>query len=259
MVGELKVAGMPHWTAMPRMAALPPERAAQVRALVASGAAEYRERRMSPAEAWDAATKAAKLERVSPAFAPMILGRELAHAGTVGDKLTVTVRDAETGERYTVAAIIDGKPLPRGAKVHVWINPMDCGKAYVCDVQGRFLGVAKVQMAVRADADADVPELQEQLGMRSAALADAKAKLDPLVRARLKERNEAAAANLAALGVEDPVERRELEERKRGELAGVEGADVELDPNGEPGDEGADIGDLDEPDEPQIPHDDFID
>ena len=79
------------------------------------------------------------------------------------------------------------------------------------------------------------------------------------VRARLKERNEAAAANLAALGQEDPVERRELEERKRGELAGVEGADVELDPNGEPGDEGADIGDLDEPDEPQIPHDDFID
>ena len=42
-------------------------------------------------------------------------------------------------------------------------------------------------------------------------------------------------------------------------LSGVEGADVELDPNGEPGDEGADIGDLDEPDEPQIPHDDFID
>lgn len=227
-VGELKVAGMPHWTAMPRMAALAPERAAQVRALVASGAAEYRERKMSPAEAWAASAKTAKLERVSPAFAPMILGRELAHIGTVGDKLTVTVRDAETGERYTVAAIIDGKPLPRGAKVHVWINPMDCGKAYVCDLQGRFLGVAKSLPAVRADADEDIPELQEQLGMRSAALADAKQKLEPLVKARLKERNAAAAANLAALGVEDPVERRELEERQRGELAGVDGADIDV-------------------------------
>ena len=51
---------------------------------------------------------------------------------------------------------------------------MDCGKAYVCDVQGRFLGIAKSMPAVRADADADVPELQEQLGLRSAALADAK-------------------------------------------------------------------------------------
>ena len=207
MVGELKVAGMPHWTAMPRMAALPAERQAQVQALIASGAAEYRERRMSPAEAWESATKTVKLECVSPAFAPMILGKELAHAGTVGDKLTVTVRDAETGERYTVVAIIDGRPLPRGAKVHIWINPMDCGRAYVCDVQGRYLGVAKTMQAVRADADASVPELQEQLGMRSAALADAKAKLDPLVRARLKERNEAAAGNITALGLEDPVER----------------------------------------------------
>ena len=228
MVGEMRVAGMPHWTAMPRMAALAPERAAQVRALVASGAAEYRERRMSPAEAWASATKTAKLERVSAAFAPMILGRELAQVGTVGDKLTVAVRDAETGERYTVAAIIDGKPLPRGEKVHVWINPMDCGKAYVCDLQGRFLGVAKSLPAVRADADADVEALQEQLGLRSAALADAKAKLDPLVRARLRERNEAAAANLGALGVEDPVERRALEARQRGELAGVEGADIDV-------------------------------
>ena len=256
MVGELKVAGMPHWTAMPRMAALPPERAAQVRALVASGAAEYRERKMSPAEAWAASVKTTKLERVSPAFAPMILGKELAHVGTVGDKLTVTVRDAETGEKYTVVAIIDGQPLPRGAKVLVWVNPMDCGKAYVCDVQGRFLGIAKVQMAVRADADASVEALQEQLGMRSAALADAKQKLEPLVKARLKERNEAAAANLAALGVEDPVERRELEERKRGELAGVEGADVTLDPDEEPG-EAADVA-IDEPgDEPTISQDDF--
>ena len=220
MVGEMQVAGMPHWTAMPRMAALPPERAEQVRALVASGAAMYRERRMSPAEAWSSATKAAKLESVSPAFAPMILGKELAHLGTVGDKLTVTVRDAETGERYTVAAIIDGKPLPRGMKLHVWVNPMDCGKAYVCDLQGRFLGVAKSIPSVRADADADVAALQEQLGLRSAALADAKAKLEPVVRARLKERNEAAAANLAALGVEDPVERKAAEESADAVLSG---------------------------------------
>ncbi len=205
LVGELKVAGMPHWTAMPRMASLPPERAAQVRALVASGAAEYRERRMSPAEAWASATKATALETIPASFAPMILGKELAHSGTVGDKLMVTVRDAETGERYTVVAIIDGRPLPRGAKVQVWVNPMDCGKAYVSDENGRFLGVASTLQAVRADASADVLELQRQLGMRAAALADERRRLEPHIRARLKERNAAAAANLAALGVEDPV------------------------------------------------------
>ena len=204
-VGELKVAGMPHWTAIPRMAALPAERAAQVRALVASGAAEYRERRMSPAEAWAAATRDHALETVSPGFAPMILGKELAHVGTVGDKLTVTVRDAETGERYVVSAVIDGKPLARGAKVQVWVNPMDSGKAYVADEQGRFLGVSSTLQAVRADASADVPELQRQLGMRSAALAEGRRRLAPVVRRRLAARNAAAAHNLAALGVSDPV------------------------------------------------------
>ena len=259
MVGELKLACVDFWKSMPRLDSQPEEKQMAIRRLVAEGKAEYRERRMSPADAWDAATKATKLERVPASFAPMILGKELAHVGTVGDKLTVTVRDAETGEKYIVAAIIDGRPLPRGEKVHVWINPMDCGKAYVCDLQGRFLGVAKSLPAVRADADASVEALQDQLGLRSAALADAKQKLEPLVKARLKERNEAAAANLGALGVEDPVERRELEERQRGELADVEGADVTLDPDEVPGEESADIGDMDDNDEPQIPHDDFID
>lgn len=204
-VGELKVAGMPHWTAIPRMAALPAERAAQVRALVASGAAEYRERRMSPAEAWASATRDHALETVSPGFAPMILGKELAHPGTVGDRLTVAVRDAETGERYVVSAVIDGKPLARGARVQVWVNPMDSGKAYVADEQGRFLGVAETLQAVRADASADVPELQRQLGMRSAALAEGRRRLAPVVRRRLAARNAAAEHNLAALGYEDPV------------------------------------------------------
>ena len=243
-VGELKVAGMPHWTAMPRMAALPPERVAQVRALVSSGAAEYRERRMSPAEAWAAARKATKLETVAPGFAPMILGDELAHEGTVGDKLTIAVRDAETGERYTVVAMVDGRPLARGAKVKVWINPMDCGKAYICDAQGRFLGVANTLQAVRADATAEVQELQRQLGMRSAALADEKARLAPVVRARLEERNAAAAANLAALGVEDPVARAEAESRAAEEVRQGDVADVELDAPGDGDAEGvADIAD----------------
>ena len=228
-VGELKVAGMPHWTAIPRMASLPAERAAQVRALMAAGAAEYRERRMSPAEAWASATRDHALETVSPGFAPMILGKELAHAGTVGDKLTVTVRDAETGERYVVAAVIDGKPLARGAKVQVWVNPMDCGKAYVADEQGRYIGVASTLQAVRADASADVPELQRQLGMRSAALAEGRRRLAPVVRRRLAARNAVAAHNLAALGLEDPVDIAETDAAARREVAAGDAADVSFD------------------------------
>ena len=250
MVGELRVAGMPHWTAMPRMVALPADRAAQVRALVASGAAEYRERRMSPAEAWASATRATALETVSPGFAPMILGRELAHSGVVGDRLTIAVRDAETGERYTVIAMIDGRPLPRGAKVLVWVNPMDCGKAYVADAQGRFLGVASTVQAVRADAAADLPELQRQLGMRSAALADEKKRLEPHVRARLKDRNAAARDNLAALGLEDPVAAAADHEAADAALRGDDGDELPasdrdmLPPDRAPEDDAGDISDF---------------
>jgi hypothetical protein len=201
--------------------------------LIAAGAIEYRERRMSPAEAWATATGETTLERVPDGFAPIILGKDLAHLGTVSDKLTVAVKDQETGEKYTVAAIVDGKPLERGRKVLVWVNPMDCGKAYLADVQGRFLGVAKVLLGVRADADASVEELQEQLGIRSAALAEERKRLQPHVKARLKERAEAAAANVAALGLEDPVEIVEAERRKEielGEASGDDAADVTLEP-----------------------------
>ena len=255
-VTEVKYPGSPHWQAVGTpydgRCVLPGEPLAGV---------QRRVRRMSPAEAWTFARLRTELEKVSPGFTPLILGKELAHAATVGDKLTMDVRDRETGERYTVAAIIDGVPLSRGAKCLVWVNPMDVGKAYVQDAQGRFLGVAKVLQAVRADADATVPELQEQLGLRSSALAEERRRLDPLVRKRLQERSDAAAANLAALGMEDPAERAEIEGRAAGELADGEAADgVDLEAPGE-GEPTADVdaADLDSAAEPDIPSDDFVD
>jgi hypothetical protein len=197
---------------MPAMRYLTPAEAGKIQSLIQSGVAEYRERRMSPAEAWQHATKGDVLEKVPAGFAPMILGRELAHAGTVSDKLTIAVRDHKTGERYTVSAVIDGRPLTRGEKVTVWVNPMDGGKAYVADVKGRFMGVATVLQGVRADADATVPELQTQLGLRSAALAEERKRLEPHVRRVLADRNAAAARNISALGLEDPVERQAIQE-----------------------------------------------
>jgi hypothetical protein len=85
--------------------------------------------------------------------------------------------------------------------------------------------------AARADADASIQELQEQLGIRSAALADERKRLEPHVKARLKERADAAAANVAALGLEDPVEIAEAEKRKAIELQEAEIVDVDLNSN----------------------------
>jgi hypothetical protein len=83
-------------------------------------------------------------------------------------------------------------------------------------------------MAARADADASVSELQEQLGIRSKALAQERKRLEPHVKARLKERADAAAANVAALGLEDPVEIVEAEKRKAIELKEADASEVDV-------------------------------
>jgi hypothetical protein len=59
-------------------------------------------------------------------------------------------------------------------------------------------------------------------------LAEELKRLEPHVKARLKERAEAAAENVAALGLEDPVEIVEAERRKEIELGEADAADVEF-------------------------------
>ena len=49
--------------------------------------------------------------------------------------------------KHTVYALIDGCPLPRGQEYLVWINPCDCSKAYIAELQGQYIGVAPVAQA----------------------------------------------------------------------------------------------------------------
>ncbi len=201
-VNEIRFGGSPHWQSVRPEAAMTPQQAAGFRALVASGAVEVRTRRMSPAEAW--AASRSQLSPLPPFFAPMILGDELSASARVSDALHLAVRSPDTGEVSAVAAFANNRPLERGRTYRVWINPLDPQKAYVADLQGNFLGTAPVLQAARADADADIPELQRQLGLRSKALADERRRLAPHIRSQLRRRNQDATANLAALGLADP-------------------------------------------------------
>ena len=88
------------------------------------------------------------------------------------------------------------------------LAPLDGGKAYVCDLQGHFLGVAKVLQAVRADATPE--DLAAQLGLRQMVLSAEAKRLAPLARKRQAAAADRAAANLAALGLEDPVSDRDM-------------------------------------------------
>ena len=243
VAGEMRLVGEAGWRTVPAMAAMPPAQAGAVSSLVAAHVAEYRERRMSPREAWE---RSKGVLRPLPAyFSPLVLGMELSAVAKVSANLVMTWRDANVGGRVTASAVLDGRVLERGAAYRVWFNPLDGDKAYVCDMQGSFLGVAKVVKAVRADASPE--ELAAQLGVRQRALAEERRRLAPIARRRLAAANARAAANLAALGVEDPVAEGQDAEAVRRELARAHAArldDADFIPEAEP-DPGAGLTDED--------------
>lgn len=199
--GEFRLKAEASWRSVKALAEMSPEEAGAVTALVKAGMAEYREVRLSPREAWE---RSKGVLKPAPEYlAPLILGSELCCVARVTGNMQLVYRDPNIGSRLTVAAIAGGKLLSRGAEYRVWVNPLDGDKAYVCDMQGRFLGVAKVLQAVRADATPE--DLAAQLGLRQQVLTAESRRLAPIARRRLAARNAAAAHNLAALGLEDPV------------------------------------------------------
>lgn len=201
VAGEVRLRGEASWRSVKAMSQMTAEEAGAVAALVRAGAAEYRERRLSPREAWERSKGV--LEPVPAYFAPMIMGRALCVVARVRDNQLFRYRDPNIGSAVEVAAVVGGRVLPRGGEYRLWVNPLDGDRAYVCDMQGAFLGVARVLRAVRADATAD--DLAEQLGLRQAVLAEEARRLAPIVRRRRAAANARAAANIAALGLADPV------------------------------------------------------
>lgn len=228
VAGEVRLKGEASWRSVKAMGQMTPEEAGAVAALVRAGAAEYRERRLSPREAWERSKGV--LAPVPAYFSPLILGGALCAVARVRDGQVFRYRDPNIGSAVEVAAVVDGRVLTRGREYRVWVNPLDGDKAYVCGMDGTFLGVAKVLRAVRADATAD--DLAEQLGLRQAVLAEEARRLAPVVRRRRAAANARAAANIAALGLADPVAARALE--RAAPAPGVTDADFDDDGAPEP-------------------------
>ena len=200
LAGELRLKAEASWRSVRRLADMSPQEAGAIGALVRSGLAEYRERRLSPREAWEKSRGV--LKPLPEYLAPKILGSALCNTAKVRDNMQIVFKDPNIGAKVTVAAVAGNNLLVRGREYRVWINPLDGGKAYVCDMQGQFLGVAKVLQAVRADATPE--ELAFQLGLRQKVLSDEIKRLRPIAAKRQREAAERAAANLAAFGLPDP-------------------------------------------------------
>ena len=198
VAGEIKLKSEASWRAVPPTAEMSPEQSGAIAALVKAGYAEYRERRLSPREAWEKSKGALKV--VPEYFSPMILGSELCCTVKVNGNMQFVYKDPNIGSRLVVAAVAGGKLLSRGVQYRVWVNPLCGDKAYVCDMQGKYLGVAKVMQAVRADASPE--DLAAQLGLRQKVLSEEAKRLAPIARRRLAAAAERAAANLEAFGLD---------------------------------------------------------
>ena len=220
--GEFRLKSEASWRAVKPLSDMSPEEAGAISALVKAGMAEFREVRLSPREAWEKSKGV--LETVPPYLAPKILGSELAVTAKVNSNMQFVYKDENIGSKLTVAAIADGKLLKRGVEYRLWVNPLDGDKAYVCDLQGVYLGIAKVMQAVSAAASPQ--ELAAQLGLRQKVLSEESKRLVPLAKKRLKAAIDRATANLAALGLEDPVERTQIEDARQAALEGAETVDA---------------------------------
>jgi hypothetical protein len=198
VVGEWRPqAGMP-WMPMSALDSMG-EAAPAMRRVIESNPALFRTRPMSPEEAW--ASRAGEVRTLGDWAMPLLLGANLAQVCEVSPKLEMDFKDASTMRRHTVVAMIGGLPLSRGQSYKVWINPCDAARAYVQDLQGRFLGVAKVS---QAGMYGDMEALERSLGIRQQAIAAEVKALRPVARQRLRQANADAARNAVEILGYDP-------------------------------------------------------
>lgn len=221
VAGEFRLKAEASWRSVKALREMSPEEAGAVSAMVQAGYAEYRERRLSPREAWE--REKASLRTVPEYLAPQLLGKSLRVVAKVGERMQFSYTDQNLGSKIVVAAVAGGKLLDRGREYQLWVNPLDSGKAYVCDMEGTYLGTAKVMQAVRADATPE--DLAAQLGLRQHVLAEEARRLGPIARKRLKEANERALRNLDALGLSDPVREKAAADAAAREVSGAKAAD----------------------------------
>ena len=191
-----------------------------------AGHVKVRRARLSPAEAWNLRAGDRTWRLPPGVIATEVLGPQLAMTAVCSEKLELKCKDDSTLAEYVIPAIVDGGvALTRGAGYLVWVNPLDPFTAYVADAQGKFVGVARVSPKV---CYGDQEEIERQLGVRQAALAAERKRLQPAI-TRMQMREAARAAkNAEAVFGEDPAMREAVADAAGRELVRVKAADLDL-------------------------------
>lgn len=221
VVGEWRPTSESPWTPwLPEK--LSRKQAQAFKYLIDCGETPYRTRRMSPGEAWR--SRKDELSVMDPFVATLVMGDDLAHVCKVSDRLQMVYKDPETLSKCTVTAMLkDGRTLERGKLYKVWVNPLSPSKAYIAECTGKFLGIAPVSVEARYD---DTKSIEAQLGVRQAALAAERKKLQPIVNRQLREVAADAAHNVSEIIGSDPALEQAIHEAAQMELLNAQKTDL---------------------------------
>ena len=188
------------------------------------------------------------------------MGRELSCMAVCNDKLMLHYKDPETMTDEWVSGLIEGGgSLTRGQTYLVYLNPCSAGRAYVCDLNNQFIGVAPVMQRARY---ADDEAVKKQLGLRSRAIAQEVEKAMPAFRRIQAKRAAQLAHNVVVMTGEDPALKAAIGAAAEHELGMAEAAEgLEYGPAEEASPAGADVdfGDLPTEDAPAITGEDLAD
>ena len=199
---------------------------------IQAGKIKVRKRRLSPAEAWDLREGDREWRLPPSVIALEVMGPRLCRTCTCTDKLQMRYKDPSTLTDCWVNGILDGGgSLERDVSYQVWINPFEPLKAFVADMNGRFIGTAKVQEMFGYD---DIEGVKRALAVRQTALAEERKRIQPALNRMLRKEAAVAGHNATVILGEDPAlsaaqksaAAHELEKADAPELEDLPGAEV---------------------------------
>ena len=194
------------------------------------GQIKVRRTRLSPEEAWKLREGDRAWKLPPSVIATEVMGIELSMTATCNQKLELKCKDDSILAEYVIPGVLDGGgSLTRGEAYLVWVNPFDCFTAYVADLKGRFIGTARVAPRVSY---ADQEAIERELGVRQAAIAAERKRLQPAVTRMQMAEAARSRQNADAIFGEDPALSAARKSAAAHELSRVTAAEIDFE---EPG------------------------
>ena len=193
---------------------------------IQAGKIKVRKRRLSPVEAWELRAGDREWKLPPSVIALEVMGPRLCQTCLCTDKLQLHYKDLSTLTDCWVNGILDGGgSLTRGVSYQVWINPFEPLKAFIADMQGKYIGTAKVQEMFGYD---DIEGVKRALAVRQTALAEERKRIQPALNRMLRKEAAIAAHNASAIFGEDPALKVAVGRAAAHEIERTDAADLDL-------------------------------